>query len=264
MKKLILCMSVAFTTAFSFYVTADENKNDVTTAKTVAANTAATVTAATTTVTNKVQTIDQHISAVYNSIDFGGKKLEFDVFKKAYTGFLNLRSAGQVAKNVLSIVDFSKPSTAHRLWVIDLASKKLLINDYVAHGQGSGDLYATKFSNKAQSHQSSLGFYITDQTYVGKHGTSLRLRGVDQGYNHSAMSRAVVIHGANYVSNDAVAGMGRLGRSWGCPAVSNSLAPKFIGTIKNGSVVFVYAPQKDYLANSQWLNKQCTIPNATM
>ncbi|WP_276135237.1 murein L,D-transpeptidase catalytic domain family protein [Polluticoccus soli] len=249
MKKLILCMSVAFTTAFSYNVNAKEDDNN---AKKVASAAAS---------TNKAQTIDEYITSVYNAIDFGGKKLAYDVFKKAYTGFLNLRSAGQVSKNILSIADFSQPSTAHRLWVIDLVSKKLLINDYVAHGQGSGDLYATKFSNQAQSHQSSLGFYITDGTYVGKHGTSLRLRGVDQGYNHSAMSRAVVIHGANYVSNDAVAGMGRLGRSWGCPAVSNSLAPKFISAIKDGSVLFVYAPQKDYLSSSTWLNRACQVPN---
>jgi hypothetical protein len=246
MKKLILCMSVALTTAFSYYVAANENKTeDATNLKTIkTATTAATI------------SVDDHITAVYNSIDFGSNKLDFEVFKKAYTGFMNLRNEGQTDKDILSVVDFSKPSTAHRLWVIDLQAKKLLINDYVAHGQGSGDLYATKFSNTTNSHQSSLGFYVTDQTYHGKHGLSLRLRGMDEGYNHSAMSRAVVVHGAAYVSDDAVAGMKRLGRSWGCPAVSNQLAPKFINTIKDGTVLFVYAPQQDYLASSQWLNKK--------
>lgn len=247
MKKLILCMSVALTTAFSYYVAANENSSKDN-------KNVATVAAATT--TTKVQTVDEHISAVYNSINFGAKKLDFDVFKKAYTGYMNLRNDGQTDKDILSVVDFSQPSTAHRLWVIDLQAKKLLINDYVAHGQGSGDLYATDFSNTTNSHQSSLGFYVTDQTYHGKHGLSLRLRGMDQGYNHSAMSRAVVVHGARYVSDDFVAGQKRLGRSWGCPAVSNELAPTFINTIKEGTVLFVYAPQKDYLQSSQWLTKK--------
>src|SRR5688572_11103787 len=133
MKKLILCMSVALTTAFSYYVTANENSTeDATALKTINA-------------ASKTQTADEYIAAVYNQIDFEKKKLDFNIYKKAFTSYLNLQNEGMVSadKYILSVVDFSKPSTEHRLWVIDLRAKKLLINDYVAHGQGSGDLYAT-------------------------------------------------------------------------------------------------------------------------
>ena len=247
MKKLILCVSVAFTTALSYqYVAANENAKKETTETTSK------------TVATAPVSVDDHISKVYSEINFGAKKLNFDVFKKAYYGYLNLRNEGKVNsnKNVLTVVDFSQPSSAHRLWVIDLNAKKLVINDYVAHGQGSGDLYATKFSNTSNSHQSSLGFYVTDDIYFGKHGKSLRLRGMDQGYNSAAYERAVVIHGADYVSDDFVAGTKRLGRSWGCPAVSQNIKEQFIETVKEGTVLFVYAPQQDYLQSSQWLTKK--------
>lgn len=254
MKKVILSATVYLALICSSYklVTANENssveKNLTAETNTEAASTA-----------NGVKNIDEYIKSVYDQIDFSkSKKLDYDVFEKAYYGYLNLRNSGKITsdKDILTVCDFSKSSTAYRLWVIDLNSKQVLINDYVAHGQGSGDEFATAFSNTSNSHQSSLGFYVTDDTYMGKHGLSLRLRGMDNGYNSAAYERAVVVHGANYVSNDFVAGQKRLGRSWGCPAVSDKIADKMINTIKGGTCLFIYAPQKEYLASSVWLNKK--------
>jgi hypothetical protein len=204
-------------------------------------------------------TVENYIDNVYAQIDFGPyKKMDKDVFEKALYGYLNLQNAGKLnnGKNLLTIADMSKSSTQHRLWVIDLDQKKVLVNDYVAHGQGSGDEFATQFSNTNQSHQTSLGFYVTDATYSGKHGLSLHLRGMDQGYNNAAYERDVVVHGAAYVSDAFVAGQGKLGRSWGCPAVSNELAPRLINMIKDGTCLFIYYPQKQYLQSAYWLNKK--------
>jgi hypothetical protein len=146
------------------------------------------------------------------------------------------------------------PSTANRLWVIDLSQKKVLFNTYVAHGQGSGNAYAMEFSNNDGSHQSSLGFYVTRDTYSGKHGNSLRLDGMDQGFNDRALDRAVVMHAAEYCSNSYVNQNNRLGRSWGCPAVSPQLAQPIINAIKGGTCLFIYAPKANYLKSSKWLN----------
>lgn len=202
--------------------------------------------------------VDEQIQTAYNKIDFGtDKKLSYDVFKKAYTGYMNLKAAGKVTakKDMLTVVDFSKPSSQKRLWVIDLNNNKVVFNDLVAHGEGSGGAMATQFSNKNESHQSSLGFYVTKDTYVGKHGRSLRIDGMDQGFNNSAFARAVVVHSAKYVSA-ARAAAGSIGRSWGCPAVSEKIAQPMIDAIKGGTVLFVYAPINNYLKNSTWLNKK--------
>ncbi len=199
-----------------------------------------------------------HISAVYNAIDFSGcNKLSYEVFEKAYKGYLNLRNAGKLGdtKDLLTICDLSQSSKQYRMWVINLRDNKVVMNDYVAHGQGSGDEFATSFSNQANSHQTSLGFYVTGETYIGQHGLSLRLHGMDNGFNNAAYDRAVVIHGARYVSDDFVAGQGKLGRSWGCPAVSEKISAKLINTIKDGSCLFVYYPQPKYLQTAYWLNK---------
>lgn len=202
--------------------------------------------------------VESYIDSVYKQIEFGtSNKLDKTVFEKAMYGYLNLQNEGKLNnKNLLTIADMSKSSTQHRLWVIDLQQKKVLVNDYVAHGQGSGDEFATQFSNRNQSHQTSLGFYVTDATYSGKHGLSLHLRGMDEGYNNSAYERSVVVHGANYVSDAFVAGQGKLGRSWGCPAVSTELAPRLINMIKDGSCLFIYYPQQQYLQSAYWLNKK--------
>jgi hypothetical protein len=253
MKKLILSASVLSLLGVSFKLsnaTEPETRPAPTTEQSTASN---------------FISVDNYIRNLYSQIEFGKNKLSYDVFEKAYRGYANLKNAGKLneSKNILTVVDFSKSSTENRLWVIDLDAKKLLINDYVAHGQGSGNEFATAFSNNANSHQSSLGFYVTADTYIGKHGQSLRMHGMDKGYNCAAYDRAVVVHGANYVSNDFVAGQKRLGRSWGCPAVSNELAPKFINLIKDRTVLFVYYPEAKYLSSSQWLNNKIDHIGAT-
>lgn len=201
----------------------------------------------------------EYISGIYNKIDFGkSEKPAEEVFTYAMHGYLNLKNAGKLNedKQILSIVDFTKSSNSDRLWIIDLKTNKLLLNTYVAHGQGSGEEFATNFSNTENSHQSSIGFYVTGQTYVGEHGTSLRLNGMDNGYNSAALDRGIVVHGAEYVCKEFIGGNQRLGRSWGCPAVSQKLAPGVINTLKEGTCLFLYYPQKAYLKTAYWLNKK--------
>jgi hypothetical protein len=202
--------------------------------------------------------LNEYISVLYRQIDFEpGAEVNPEVFQTAYRGYLNLKQAGKLndTVDVLSICDFSKPSSEYRLWIIDLAERKVRYHTYVAHGQGSGEAFAQAFSNRMNSHQSSLGFYVTGETYNGKHGLSLRLHGMDRGYNSAALERGIVVHGADYVCNSFVNTHNRLGRSWGCPAVASELSADIIETIKDGTCLFVYYPDKNYLASSAWLKK---------
>lgn len=183
--------------------------------------------------------------------------LSLDVFSKAYVGYLNLKAEEKVDKkaSVLSIADFSISSKSKRLWIIDLEENKLLLNTWVSHGRGSGsgsDM-ATSFSNTVNSHQSSLGFYVTGEVYYGKHGRSLRLDGMDEGFNSRARERAIVIHGATYVSSQAIKNLNRLGLSHGCPAVPLELSSKIIDLVKNKTVLYVHANQPSY--TSRFLNE---------
>ncbi len=200
----------------------------------------------------------QKADNIYNKINFGkSEPLSREVFRKAYTGFLNLKDAGKLNKeqSIISICDFSLSSNVKRLWVIDLDQSRVLVNSLVAHGQGTGDEFATQFSNTENSHQSSLGFYVTDGTYMGDNGYSLKLHGMDAGYNDAAYSRAIVMHGAEYVCDSYIRNNKRLGRSWGCPAVPANMAKDIINTIKNKTCLYIYYPSKSYLAKSVWLNK---------
>ncbi|MGX5687337.1 murein L,D-transpeptidase catalytic domain family protein [Arcticibacter tournemirensis] len=198
------------------------------------------------------EAFDTYISEIYTTAKLDVSGLDFDVFRKAVTGYFNFRTSGLVSsdKQIISIADFNRPSTMKRLWIVDLASKKLLFNTLVAHGQGSGDNLATGFSNTSESHQSSLGFYITSNTYHGKHGLSLRLNGMDEGFNTNALNRAVVVHGAEYVSSDFIKQHGRLGRSYGCPAVPVELTPAIINTIKDKTTLFISGPATVKYASS--------------
>lgn len=205
------------------------------------------------------QTIKRKIEAVYNAIHFEAcSKPDFTVFEKAYRGYLNLRNSGELNtdKPVLTICDMSMSANTNRMWIIDLKSGKVLLNTFVAHGQGSGDEYANRFSNKMNSHQSSIGFYITGDTYIGEHGNSLYLHGMDKGFNHLAYKRNIVVHGADYVNDKYIANNKRLGRSWGCPAVSSEISDEVIEMIKGGTCMFIYFPQKKYIQTSYWLNKK--------
>lgn len=194
------------------------------------------------------QLFEQYITDIYTNMGLTHTGLALDVFKKALTGYFNLKDSGKLSsqKDILSIVDFTKSSKSERLWIIDLAAQKLLFNTFVAHGQGSGNDLATSFSNLANSHQSSLGFYVTNETYFGKHGLSLRLDGMDKGYNTNARDRAIVVHGAKYVSQSTINQLGRLGRSHGCPALPTALTQPIINTIKDKTVLFINGPESQY------------------
>ena len=165
-----------------------------------------------------------------------------------------VRSGAISDPSTLTVIDYSKPSTEKRLWVFDLRGHELLYEELVAHGQGSGDNLATAFSNDAETHRSSIGLFVTADTYIGKNGYSLRLDGLDAGFNDHARERAIVIHGAPYVSPDFARAHGRLGRSWGCPALPEAVARSVIDRVKNGGLVFGYYPDQHWLQSSQFLN----------
>ncbi len=159
------------------------------------------------------------------------------------------------ATDLLTVIDYSLPSTQPRLWVFDLLAQRLVFNELVAHGRNSGDNDTTRFSNEPGSHQSSLGLFVTDEPYVGRNGYSLKLRGLEPGVNDRALERAIVVHGAPYVSSDTARQLGRLGRSWGCPAVALNVARRLIDFIKGGSTVFAYYPDGNWLTRSRFLSR---------
>ena len=174
-------------------------------------------------------------------------KLDYNVFKSAMDGYNSIEATN---KKLLSIIDYSKPSTEKRLFIIDVENRKLLYNTLVAHGKKSGYVNATKFSNKYGSHKSSLGFFRTGNSYYGKRGYSLQLEGLEKGINDNVRSRGIVIHGANYVDERFVGGNGVIGRSWGCPAVSKKLSKEIINLLKGGSLLYIYADDELYRENS--------------
>lgn len=161
---------------------------------------------------------------------------------------------GQEPSPRLAVIDYSLPSTERRLWIFDVQAHKLLFAEYVAHGQGTGENFARDFSNRDGSHQTSLGLFRTADTYNGKNGYSLRMVGLEPGTNDAAMSRAIVMHGAPYVNPAAARQQGRLGRSWGCPAVRPEVAEAVIDSLKNGQMIFSYYPDNNWLARSPFID----------
>lgn len=157
-------------------------------------------------------------------------------------------------RDLLTVIDYSLPSSEPRLFVFDLGKQKLLFRELVAHGKNSGGDKASFFSNSSGSLASSLGLFVTVDTYVGNNGYSLRLKGLEEGVNDMALDRAIVMHGAYYVSREAIKVLGRLGRSWGCPAVRAEIADKIINTVRGGSAIFAYYPDKNWLASSAFLH----------
>jgi len=156
-------------------------------------------------------------------------------------------------RNLLTVIDYSLPSSQPRLFVFDLSARKLLFRELVAHGRNSGDDRSTYFSNSPGSLATSIGLFVTADTYVGSNGYSLRLKGLEEGVNDMAWDRAIVLHGASYVSRTAIRALGRLGRSWGCPAVRKEIARKIINTLRGGSPVFAYYPERDWLNSSSFV-----------
>lgn len=176
--------------------------------------------------------------------------INYEAFEEAYTGYKKVKD---IKKDIVTLIDFTKPSTENRLFVLDMKARKVLFSTVVSHGKNSGDNYATSFSNKNNSLQSSLGFYLTENTYQGKNGYSLILNGLEKGINDHAKQRAIVVHGAAY-SNPSVIKSGRLGRSFGCPALPQNLSRPIINTIKDGSLLFIYANNEMYRKESPILS----------
>lgn len=209
----------------------------------------------------KLLLAEQKFTELYESIDYGQQpRPAYEVFRKAMVGYYNLKSQQKLSgKGILTLIDFGLPSVQKRLWIVDLHKRKLLFHDLVAHGKNSGHDMATSFSNIPESNQSSLGFYITANTYFGKHGLSLRLAGQELGINDKAMARAIVMHGADYVNNNIGKALGRLGRSFGCPAVSREIADDVIKTVADGTLMFIYHPSQEYLTKSALLQEAAAI-----
>lgn len=200
-------------------------------------------------VSKTLSSIDTKIQLLYNSLNANQFQLPQEAcFAEALKGFYALKEKGLVKRDILTLVDFSLSSNVKRLWVIDLTANQILLQTLVAHGRNTGEEFANNFSNKPESFQSSLGFYSTGEVYNGKHGISLKLDGLEKGLNDYARKRAVVMHGADYVSESFIKNHKRLGRSQGCPAVPIEIVSEIIPLIKEQSCLFIYHPS----LNSKW------------
>jgi len=195
------------------------------------------------------------VNSLYNEANLEESGLQRSVFEYAYKGYMWLLEQHKLEKSdVITICDFSQSSRRRRMYVIDLENKKVLVNTYVAHGRRSGGEYARSFSNNPSSHKSSLGFYITEETYFGKHGLSLKIHGLEKGFNDKADRRNIVIHGSRYVGENFLKSNSFNGRSFGCPAIPLGKVDDVIDEIKGGSCLFIYYPEKKYLHSSKILN----------
>ncbi len=199
--------------------------------------------------------VAEEANLLNDSLHLESKGLSKQTLEYALKGYIYMQQKGLlVKKDILSICDFSQSSKKKRLYIIDVENRKLVLNTYVAHGKNSGSEYANSFSNNPNSLKSSLGFYVTRSTYLGGHGLSLKIEGVEKGFNDKANSRNIVVHGSNYVGDAFVRSNSSCGRSFGCPAVSSQESPFVIDAIKNGSCLFIYHPTKAYLKQSKILN----------
>ncbi len=193
------------------------------------------------------------LSELYSSID--DPNLSKDALEQGLEGYFHLKANSEIKEDAkLIIFDLSQASTSRRLYLIDVNSQRLISKCLATHGKNSGKNFAKTFSNKYGSHQTSLGFYKTAEKYFGKHGLSLRLDGLDHSFNSNARYRAIVMHEADYASDEFINKIGRLGRSYGCPALPPGFLNKHIDKFKDGSVLYIYYPQKQFLDNSVFLN----------
>lgn len=202
------------------------------------------------------------ISSLVLKIEQLANKLSIskEAIQHAFNAYEKLKLSGQILnQQYLTIADFSKPSSEKRLFIIDINKMELVLQTLVAHGRNSGTLFAKNFSNTNESYQSSLGFYITGNIYRGKHGMSLQLSGIESGINDHAKQRAIVIHGADYVSNNLIKKQGYIGRSLGCPAVPQNEVKEIIQTIKGASLLYIYAPSNYYSKKSKLINELSLI-----
>ncbi len=206
--------------------------------------------------TDGMKGVENSNSDVYATVNLAGTGLNKVVFDLAVKGMKKLEANGQLQNpDILTIADYSQSSNNKRLYVIDLKNKKLLFNTYVAHGRNTGDEFARYFSNKEGSLKSSLGFYVTENPCTGSHtGFSLMINGVEKGINDNAVKREIIIHAADYATENFIKRFGRLGRSFGCPALPPELNKPIIETIKGGTCLFIYNPDNNYIATSSLLN----------
>jgi hypothetical protein len=195
--------------------------------------------------------LDNYYTSFYKALGSDTPKPEYEVFSKALTGFFNLKAGNRIKNNLLTIIDFSISSNMERMWIVDMNKLKVVHHSLVAHGRKSGDEFPRYFSNKPSSYQSSLGFYLTDEIYYGAHGMSLLLDGVEANVNDKARERAIVIHGADYVSKKFISSYGRLGRSLGCPSIPMENHEEVISSLSGRSCIYIYYPDEKYFNISQ-------------
>ncbi len=188
---------------------------------------------------------------IYQKLKLESLGLDQDVFEYALKGFDRINKK----KEIITIIDFTQSSREKRLFTIDLKKEELLYNERVTHGINSGEEYADDFSNIEGSKKTSIGFYLTAETYNGKYGYSLKLDGLDKRYNSNARERYIVVHGAKFANPNVVDEIGMLGWSWGCPAVRTAISERLINAIKGGSVLFHYYSDRDYLQASKYLKE---------
>lgn len=234
-----LCIGV---TAFLFSFTPSRSSLSINSVPAVVAHTMVVAPAKTVSMADSTR-----FKGLYDELGLEGMSLSREAYHRAMLGYLSMQVTGMIHNtDVLSIVDFSLPSTVKRLFVIDMQNGRLLFNTLVAHGRNSGTVMATRFSNRTNSYMSSLGFYLTGDPFIGSHGYSLQLQGLEAGWNDHASARRIIMHSADYVSEEHIAHCGYLGRSEGCPAIPESLNAPIIDEIKGGSCLFLYAPNKQY------------------
>ena len=208
--------------------------------------------------------MDSSIYTLYDSLNLQKLGLTKKAYLYAIQGCAKLKNRGEVKNgDIISIIDFSLPSSTKRLFIIDLKKGEMLFHTYVAHGRNSGKAMASDFSNQPESFKSSLGFYVTSETYSGKHGYALRLKGEEKGINDNAFNRGIVMHSAEYVSESTIKSLGFLGRSQGCPAVPAQLHEAIIKKIKNGTCLFMYSPVKYYSQASNFLKEMPLADDST-
>lgn len=274
-RTVMLALLFVISTAFQILSVRDRQNADVQSEKNSPAALAAAVSTRAITVSARPLTLvnelfpdqfvfEDSVQALYHAIKLEEYNLSYHVFRYAMTGYFNLRQQGKLSnKKLISIIDFTKKSSLKRFYTIDLEALAVKFFTYVSHGKNTGEDEAKSFSNVVHSNQSSIGFYVTGETYVGSKGYSLRLDGMEKGYNDRIRERAVVIHNAEYVSEKWIRQYGRLGRSQGCPALPVELGRKIIDVVKNKTVIFAYATDDRYLESSAILDASRLFPELT-
>ena len=203
---------------------------------------------------NENSALDVEITQLYDVfVENNPNVPNLESFKNGMMGYNKLSDQKLFDKEILTIIDFSLSSTKKRMWVLDMKNNKVLFHNLVAHGKNTGEEFATKFSNTVNSLQSSLGFFVTAETYYGGNGYSMFIDGMEEEFNSKARDRYVVVHGAKYANPESIANMGRLGRSYGCPALPTGLTQEIIDVIKDKSVLYIHSSDKKYAEKSEMI-----------